>query len=136
VKSNFQDIQNLVGRVFIAALFVPAGISKVMSFAGTVGYITSVGMPLPELSAFLAILIEIISGVGIAIGFQTQISALILAFFTLVASIIFHPYWAVPADQAFVTQLLFFKNIAVIGGLLIIASKSPGKFSIDQVKIN
>ena len=55
-----------------------------------------------------------------------------LAAFTLVASFFFHAYWAVPADQAFVTQLLFMKNIAVVGGLLALAANGAGAWSIDS----
>jgi len=55
----------------------------------------------------------------------------VMAVFTLGASYFFHPFWAVPADQAMVVSLLFYKNIGVIGGLLILAAFGPGAWSID-----
>ena len=64
-------------------------------------------------------------------GFQTRIAALVLAVFTLVASIFFHAYWAAAPDQAFIVQLLFFKNIAVVGGLLVLAAQGAGGWSLD-----
>ena len=64
-------------------------------------------------------------------GYGTRIAALALALFTLVASFFFHAFWAVPAEQAFVVQLLFFKNIAVVGGLLALAASGAGEWSLD-----
>ena len=57
-----------------------------------------------------------------------------MALFTLAAAITGHAFWAAPVDAAFIAQLLFFKNIAVMGGLLILASAGAGKFSIDDFK--
>ena len=65
------------------------------------------------------------------LGFGARIAALVLALFTLVASFFFHAYWAVPADQQFVTQLLFMKNIAVVGGLLTLSAWGAGAWSLD-----
>lgn len=130
----FNALQNplaLAGRVLLALLFLPAGIGKVTGFAGTVGYIASVGLPLPALGAVIALVVEIAGGVALIAGFGTRIAALILALFTLVASFFFHAYWAVPADQQFVTQLLFIKNIAVVGGLLTVAAWGAGAWSVD-----
>lgn len=130
----FNALQNplaLVGRLLLALLFLPAGIGKITGFAGTVGYIGSVGLPLPALGAVIAIVVEIVGGVALIAGFGTRIAALILALFTLVASFFFHAYWAVPADQQFVTQLLFMKNIAVVGGLLTLSAWGAGAWSMD-----
>ena len=121
----------LEGRLLLALLFLPAGIGKITGFAGTVGYIGSVGLPLPALGAVIAIVVEIVGGVALIAGFGTRIAALILALFTLAASFFFHAYWAVPADQQFVTQLLFMKNIAVVGGLLTLSAWGAGAWSMD-----
>jgi len=122
---------DLVGRLLLVALFLPAGIGKLTGFSGTVGYIASVGLPLPTLGAALAAVVEIAGGLALLFGFGTRIAALVLAAFTLVASFFFHAYWAVPADQAFLQQLLFFKNIAVAGGLLSLAAHGAGAWSLD-----
>lgn len=130
----FASLQNplaFVGRLLLAALFLPAGIDKLTGFAGTVGYISSVGMPLPTVAAALALAVEILGGLALVFGFGTRIAALVLAFFTLVASFYFHAYWAVPADQQMVMQLLFLKNVAVVGGLLVLAAFGAGGWSVD-----
>lgn len=122
---------DLAGRLLLVALFLPAGIGKLTGFAGTVGYISSVGLPLPSLAAALAAVVEIGGALALLFGFGTRIAALALAGFTLVASFFFHAYWAVPADQAFMQQLLFFKNIAVTGGLLVLAAHGAAGWSMD-----
>lgn len=130
----FTQLQNplaFAGRLLLAALFLPAGIAKITGFAGTVGYIASVGLPAATLAAVAAIFVEVVGGIALVLGLGTRLAALALAFFTLVASFIFHAYWAVPADQAYVTELLFFKNIAVAGGLMVLAAWGAGGWSVD-----
>ncbi len=131
MPKSIQNSLNLAARVLFAVLFLPAGISKLTGFAGTVGYIASVGLPLPGLGAVLALAVEILGSAALVAGFGTRIAALALALFTLVASFFFHAYWAAPAEQAFVVQLLFVKNIAVVGGLLALAASGAGDWSVD-----
>ena len=132
---KLQNPLSLLGRLLLASLFLPAGISKLTGFSGTVGYISSVGLPLPELGAALAAIIEIVGGIALIVGFGTRSAALVLAVFTLVASYFFHAYWAAAADQQFVQQLLFFKNIAVVGGLLALAAWGAGAWSVDARRV-
>lgn len=130
----FASLQNplaLAGRVLLAYLFIPAGIGKITGFAGTVGYISSVGLPAPTLAAAVAAIVEIVAGFAILLGFGTRIAALALALFTVAASLIFHAYWSVPADQQMIQSLLFGKNIAVVGGLLTLAAWGAGAWSVD-----
>ena len=129
--SSLQNPLALVGRLLLALLFLPAGISKIGGFAGTASYIASKGLPFATLAAAIAIVVEIAGGLALIAGFGTRWAALALAGFTLVATFFFHNFWGVPADQAMVQQLMFFKNIAVVGGLLVLAAYGAGAWSLD-----
>lgn len=121
----------LAARVLIVAMFLPAGLGKISGFAGTVGYIASVGLPLPAVGAAIAVIVEVLGSLALLAGYRTRLVAIGLAIFTLVASVFFHAYWAAPAEQAFVQQLMFFKNIAIVGGLLALAANGAGRWSLD-----
>jgi putative oxidoreductase len=131
---NYENVLNLLGRIAIAALFLPAGINKLIGMEGTAGYFASLGLPAVAVLIWVVIAIEILGGLALILGYQTRFVAIGLAIFTLLASIVGHAFWAAPVDAAFITQLLFFKNIAVIGGLLILASSGAGSISIDGRK--
>jgi putative oxidoreductase len=131
MDKSFNTPLSLAGRLLLAALFLPAGLAKIGGFAGTVGYIASAGLPLPTLGAILAIVVEVGGGLALLVGFQARLAALALAVFTLVASVFFHAFWSVPTDQVMVQQLMFFKNLAVAGGLLLLAAAGAGAWSLD-----
>ncbi|KIN92522.1 MULTISPECIES: DoxX family protein [Betaproteobacteria] len=131
MNNSLQDTLALVGRMLLAWLFVPAGFGKIAGFSGAVGYATSVGLPLPEVGVAVGLLIELVGGLMLLVGFMTRPAAVLLAFFTLVASFFFHAYWSLPADQAMMQQLMFNKNIAISGGLLAFAAFGAGRWSLD-----
>ena len=126
-----QNGLSLAGRVLIALLFVPAGLSKIGSFAGVAGYIASKGVPVAEVCAAIAIAVEVGLGLLILAGWQTRWAALGMAIFTVVITFIFHAFWAVPPEQVMQQQQAFFKNIAVVGGLLALVAWGPGGYSLD-----
>jgi putative oxidoreductase len=126
-----QNLFTLVGRILIALLFVPTGWGKLTNFSGTVAYITSGGVPLPEVCAAIAIFAELGLGLALLVGWQARWAALGLAIFTLVVSPVFHHYWSVPDAQVYMQKLNFFKNMAIAGGLLAFASFGAGGFSLD-----
>ena len=131
MATSFQNPLALVGRLLLALLFLPAGISKIAGFAGTAAYIGSKGLPLPELGVVIAIIFEVGGSLALIAGLKTRVAALALAVFTLAATFVFHNFWAVPAAEAMVQQLMFYKNIAVIGGLLVLAAHGAGAWSLD-----
>ncbi|KIQ30518.1 DoxX family protein [Variovorax paradoxus] len=130
--NSAQDTLALIGRILIAYLFIPAGIGKLMGFGGTVGYISSVGLPLPEVGAAIAIIVELGFGIALLLGFKTRWTAIVLALFTIAAALFFHKYWSAPDAMKMMQQINFNKNIAIAGGLLAFAAFGPGRFSIDK----
>lgn len=129
-----QDTMALVGRALIALLFIPAGWAKIGGFAGTAGYIASKGLPLPEVAAAIAVAAELGLGILLLVGFQTRWSALLLAVFVAVITPMFHNFWAMPEAQVMMQKQAFFKNFAVVGGLLAFAAFGAGRFSVDGRK--
>ena len=131
VTTPLQDTLALVGRVLLAWLFIPAGWAKIAGFAGTAGYIASKGLPMPEVLAALAIVAELGLGLLLLVGWQARWAALGLALFVAVITPIFHGYWAMPEAQQMMQKQAFWKNIAVLGGLLMVGAFGPGRLSFD-----
>lgn len=133
----FTALQNplaLIGRILLALMFVPAGYAKIGGFSGTVGYAASMGMPMPTVGVAIGLAIELLGGLALLAGWCTRWAALALAVFTLVASFIFHTYWSVPEAQAATQQLMFYKNLAITGGLLAFAAFGAGGWSVDSAR--
>jgi putative oxidoreductase len=129
--SSSTDIAALLGRLLLAYVFVPSGWGKIAGFAGTVGYIASKGVPLPEVCAAIAVAAELGLGLLLLVGWQTRWAALGLAIFTAVITPIFHGYWAVPEAQMMMQKLNFTKNLGLVGGLLAFAAFGAGRLSLD-----
>jgi putative oxidoreductase len=128
---SMQDALALIGRIAIASYFVPHGFSLLMHFSGTVGYISSTGVPLPQVCAAIAVAAELGLGLLLLVGWQARWAALGMAIFVLVITPIFHHYWSVPAAQLAAQKMNFGKNSAIFGGLLAFAAFGAGRFSLD-----
>lgn len=114
----------LAARILLAAMFVLAGLQKIGAYAGTQQYMEAFGLP-----GFLlpfVILLEVAGGLAIVAGFLTRWAALALAGFTLVAGLKFHFDFS---DQ--MQTILFMKNLAITGGLLVLAAYGAGAWSLD-----
>jgi len=121
----------LVGRLLIAAIFVFSGFGKITGFEGTVGYIASKGLPLPQLGAIAAIIVELGGGILLVLGWKARWAAAAMMIFTLAAAAIFHNFWAVPPDMAQNQMIHFMKNICMAGGLMYVVVFGSGPLSID-----
>ena len=133
-STSAQDTLALIGRALVAWLFIPAGFGKIAGFAGTAGYIASRGVPLPEVGAAIAIAAELGLGLLVLFGFKARWAVLGLAIFLAVITPIFHNYWAVEAAQQMLQKQSFDKNLAVLGGLLVLAAFGAGRWSLDGLR--
>jgi putative oxidoreductase len=125
------DVLALIARLVLAWFFVPAGWGKIAGFSGAVGYAASAGLPLPEVGVAVGLLIELVGGILLLVGFGTRWAALALSLFTGVAAFFFHDYWTLPEAQQMMQQLMFNKNLAISAGLLAFAAFGAGRISID-----
>ncbi len=114
-----------VARLFMGHIFLLAGISKIGQYAGTQGYMDSMGVPGALLP--LVIALEILGGLTIILGWQVKWASLALAGFTIVSAVIFHSNLS---DQT--QMIMFMKNWAIAGGLLLLAVHGAGYFSVDN----
>ena len=122
----------LVGRILLAAIFIISGFGKIGGFEGTAGYIASKGLPMPQVLATLTILIELGGGILLAVGWKARWAALAIALFTLLAAVLFHNYWTVTGPARMGEFNSFWKNIAIVGGMLLVVAFGPGRLSIDR----
>lgn len=129
---KLQDLFALIGRIALAGIFVKSGIAKIGGFAATAGYIASKGLPLPEVGAVIAIVVEVVAGIALIIGWKARWAALAIAIFTLATMFLFHPYWTLPGDKQYPEMLAFWKNLAIFGGMLMVMAFGAGKFSVDR----
>lgn len=122
LERTLDAVVPIAGRILIAAIFVLSGLSKLADPAGTIGYIQSAGLPLPQLALAGAILVELIGGILLVTGYRSRLVAAALAGFTLVAAFAFH--FQLSDQNQFIH---FFKNLALAGGLLQIVAFGTGR---------
>ncbi len=115
----------LLARLLLAAMFIPAGLSKTADIAGVSGYIASGG--LPGWLAWPTVVFEVLLGLSMLLGFQARIMALLGAGFCVVTAVLYH------LDPADVVQMqAFFKNLGVAAAFLMIFAHGAGRWAVDK----
>lgn len=125
------NVSLLIGRLLVAALFLPFGLNAIMNFQSTVNYITSNHIPFPQIDAAIAIVFEVGFAALLLVGYKTRWAALALILFVLVVSFLFHHFWDIPAAQVLAQKTNFFKNMAIAGGLFAFVAAGAGDWSVD-----
>jgi putative oxidoreductase len=122
----------LLARILLMVLFVVFGWQKLTDFSGTAAYMASTGLPAPTLAAAIATAMEFFVGIALVLGVYTRPLALVLAIYTVATALIGHPYWNMTDTARLDNMINFYKNISIVGGLLLLCITGPGKYSIDK----
>ncbi|MNE40242.1 Inner membrane protein YphA [compost metagenome] len=121
----------LLARILLMILFIISGWSKLTGFSGTVGYLESLGTPAPMLAAAIAVIMEFFVAIVIVVGFYTRPLAFLFALFTLGTALIGHHFWTMIDAERAANMTQFFKNMSIMGGLLLLSITGAGKYSVD-----
>ena len=132
-STTTNPILPLIGRLLMGLLFLVYGVIKFTSIPGTAGYMGKLGLPAPELFAYLAAVIELVGGALVIVGWQTRRVAWFLMAYTLIATGHAHRFWDYTEPAARGANMVnFFKNLAIMGGFFFMALFGPGAASIDK----
>jgi putative oxidoreductase len=129
---NQSDALALVGRILLGSIFVLSGFQKLMGYSGVVASISGKGLPMPEVLAVLTIVIELGAGLLLVVGWKARWAALLLFLFIIPVSLVFHNFWTMEGAQAAMNKIQFLKNVAIMGGMLMVAAFGPGRYSLDK----
>ncbi|HUI24876.1 MAG TPA: DoxX family protein [Candidatus Kryptonia bacterium] len=117
----------LLGRILLALIFVFSGLDKIGTFNAKQQYMAQHGIPYTPLFLIGAILVEVIGGLSVLVGYRARVGATALALFMIPTTLIFHAHLG---DQ--IQMIMFMKNLSITGGLLMVVANGSGRFSLDQ----
>jgi putative oxidoreductase len=128
-EGNMKSLLQLIARIFLSVIFLYSGVQKILHISGTRQFMTLHGMPLTGLFLAGAVFVEIFVGLALLLGFKARWAALTLAVYLIPTTLIFHGRFS---DQMQIIQ--FLKNLAIIGGLLMIAAFEGGRIGLDALR--
>jgi putative oxidoreductase len=126
----------LLSRILLMILFIIFGWLKLTNFAGTVTAMEGYGTPMPYLAAIVSVVVEFVFGIALIVGLFTRPIAVIFAVYVLGTAIIGHSYWNMTGAEMMGNEINFYKNISIIGGLLLLAITGAGRYSLDNKFFN
>ena len=129
--NSANDVTTLAGRILISVMFLISGFFKVGGYAQIVGYATAVHLPAPGVAIALAAAVELACGLAILAGFKTRFAAWLLFLYLIPVTYFFHNFWAVQGQEQQTQMINFLKNVAIMGGLLVLSVHGAGAYSAD-----
>lgn len=130
--AQFADWADLLARIALAAIFFWSGADKFVHADMNVAYMNTYHVPAAGALVLLAGVLEIGAGAMLVVGWKARWAALALAAFSVLVALIFHDFWASPADQALNQAIHFMKNIAIAGGLLHVFAHGAGRYALEK----
>lgn len=128
-----QDVILVLGRLALGAIFVKSGLQKLMGLGAFAASLAGRGVPQSSMWAVIGATVEFVGGLLIVTGFRTRDASLLMILFVIVATGISHRYWEYAEAARRLQESQFFKNLAIIGGFLVLAMTGAGRFSLDAL---
>jgi len=122
----------LIGRFLLAAIFLVSGVAKLTDTPATVEHMTAAGIPYPDTLALIAGAAEVLGAISIATGLLTRVGSLGLFLYMIPTTLIFHAFWKEAGEARLPQMVNFLKNLAIMGGLAVLAAQGAGRTSIDH----
>src|ERR1051326_2806346 len=119
--------QLLLGRLLLSAILILSGLGKLPHFHDVAGMMAAKGIPLATAALVITLLIEIGGGLMVLTGFKAKYAAIVIALWLVPVTLVFHHFWGIPEAQQQDQMVNFLKNVAIMGGLLVLAYASPEK---------
>jgi putative oxidoreductase len=129
---TYESLAAFLGRIFLALIFVVSGVGKIAGYAGTASYMASRGLPMVEVLLPLTIAVELGGGLLLALGWKTRWAAAALFLFLVPTTLIFHQFWGLEPKLAQMQKIHFLKNVAIMGGMLMVLALGAGRWSLDR----
>ncbi len=130
--TSFYPIIQLIGRVLMSLIFFYAAYSKVNHWDGTLAEIAGKGIPQGPILLFLICLVEFLGALCLVIGYKTRLASYFLFGAMIVTIYLFNDFWNLSGSQKDLQFALFLKNLAIMGGLCLVAVAGAGSLSIDK----
>lgn len=121
----------LLGRALLALIFLVSALHKLAAWQATVAYMASRGMPAAPAFLVAAVALEIAGSLSLLLGFRARVGAALLIAFLVPTTLVFHCFWTMTGAERQVNMIMFLKNLAIMGGLLLVAAFGPGPASFD-----
>ena len=132
MTSNYANPAMFLGRIFLALLFVVSGVGKITGYAATAALMTSKGLPVVDILLPLTIAVELGGGLLLALGWKARWAAAALFLFLIPTTLIFHQFWGIDPKLVQMQKIHFLKNVAIMGGMLLVLAIGAGAWSVDR----
>ncbi len=132
MSNSSGSIVPLLGRILVSVVFILGGIGKITGFSMEEGMVAAKHLPMPAVALGIALVIELVGGLAILLGLFTRFTSWILFLYLIPTTLLFHNFWAQQGMDRIDAMIHFEKNLAIMGGLLFLATYGSGAYSIDS----
>ena len=129
---TYESLAAFLGRIFLALIFVVSGVGKITGYAGTAAVMASKGLPMVDILLPLTIAVELGGGLLLALGWKARWAAAALFLFLIPTTLIFHQFWGIDPKLVQMQKIHFLKNVAIMGGMLMVIAIGAGAWSVDR----